>query len=242
MGLDKRSIFTRFSPIAYLGMLIVGIVELLKNRHSNHMIKIAASIDPQIPEKSDISEQLSLLAELGREFAASLDINKTLERAIDRITSHLDAEGGALFLLQNENTRLRCEACVGVTDIVGIELASDHGIVGRCVQQNTPEIVVDVSKDKSFDGSIDDQTGHTTKSILCAPLSVNDEKIGAIELINKRGENGLFDQSDLHLLEVLSSSAALAILNARMAADLIEQEKMRRELELAAEIQRNLLP
>ncbi|MBT7954517.1 MAG: GAF domain-containing protein, partial [Rhodospirillaceae bacterium] len=206
------------------------------------MTRSATTAEHIEPEKSVISEQLSLLAELGRDFATSLDIEVTLERAVERITSYVDAEGGALFLLQNENTQLRCEASTGATDITGIELASDHGIVGRCVQTNTGEIVRDVSKDKSFDGSVDDQTGFTTKSILCAPLSVNEEKIGAIELINKRGESGLFDDSDLQLLEVLSSSAALAIVNARMAADLVEQEKMRRELELAAEIQRNLLP
>ncbi len=206
------------------------------------MNRSAVTIETEKPEESVISEQLSLLAELGRDFATSLDIALTLERAIERITSYVDAEGGALFLLQNENTQLRCEACVGATDITGIELASDHGIVGRCVQTNTGNIVKDVSKDESFDGSVDDQTGFTTKSILCAPLSVNEEKIGAIELINKRGDSGLFDEADLQLLEVLSSSAALAITNARMAADLVEQEKMRRELELAAEIQRNLLP
>ncbi|MBT5941299.1 MAG: SpoIIE family protein phosphatase [Rhodospirillaceae bacterium] len=206
------------------------------------MTNRATTAQPEILEKSDISEQLSLLSELGREFAASLDINTTLERAIERITDHLEAEGGALFLLQNENTQLRCEACVGETDITGIEIASDQGIVGRCVEQNTGEIVKDVSHDTDFNQSVDEQTGHTTKSILVAPLTVNDEKIGAIELINKKGKNGLFDDTDLHLLEVLSNSAALAILNARMAADLVEQEKLQRELELAAEIQRNLLP
>ena len=40
----------------------------------------------------------------------------------------------------------------------------------------------------------------------------------------------------------LSASAALAILNARMAEALVEQERIARELELAAEIQRSLLP
>jgi phosphoserine phosphatase RsbU/P len=206
------------------------------------MTNSPAPSDSHISEKNYISEQLSLLAELSRDFAASLDISATLLHAVDRITKYLGAEGGALFLLQNENTQLRCEACVGETEITGIELSSDHGIVGRCVQQNIGEIVKDVSKDPNFDGSVDEQTGHVTKSILCAPLSVNDEKIGAIELINKKGGSGLFDEADLYLLEVLSSSAALAILNARMAADLVEQEKLRRELELAAEIQRNLLP
>jgi sigma-B regulation protein RsbU (phosphoserine phosphatase) len=41
---------------------------------------------------------------------------------------------------------------------------------------------------------------------------------------------------------VLASSAALAIANARMAVAAVEHERVHRELELAAEIQRNLLP
>ena len=39
-------------------------------------------------------------------------------------------------------------------------------------------------------------------------------------------------------LRVRSSSAALAVINARMAKALVEQERVKRELELAAEIQR----
>ena len=186
-----------------------------------------------------IDESLRLLADLGRDFAASLDIDQTLLKAINKITEYMDAEGGALFLLVDDGERLRCEACVGATEI---ELANDYGIVGRSVQEGKGEIVRDVSQDPSFDGSVDEQTGFTTRSILCAPLSISEEKIGAIELINKRGGDGLFDKSDLHLLENLASSAALAIHNARMAQELVEQEKLQRELELAAEIQRNLLP
>jgi len=40
----------------------------------------------------------------------------------------------------------------------------------------------------------------------------------------------------------MAASAGLAILNAHMAQALVEQERVRRELELAAEIQRSLLP
>lgn len=189
-----------------------------------------------------IADSLQLLADLGRDFAASLDIHHTLSKAVEKITDYLNAEGGALFLLVDKGQLLRCEACVGATEITGIELANDHGIVGRSVQEDKGEIVRDVSKDPSFDGSVDEKTGFTTRSILCAPLSVSGEKLGAIELINKRGGDGLFDESDLQLLEILASSAALAIHNARMAKELVEQEKLQRELELAAEIQRNLLP
>ena len=189
-----------------------------------------------------ISDHLELLADMGQDFAASLDIEKTLMRAIDRITRHVGAAGGALFLLDEAGETLRCQASVGATEITGLTLKSDEGIVGRCVQENAGEIVRDVAADPNFQKSVDEQTGFTTLSILCAPMSVKDQRIGAIELVNKLGGDGLFAESDLHLLQSLSASAALAILNARMAKALVEQERVRRELELAAEIQRSLLP
>ena len=189
-----------------------------------------------------LAESLELLADMGRDFARSLDIEVTLQSALTRITEYLGAEGGALFLLEDDETTLNCQCCVGAANITGLTLRSDHGIIGRCVQNNAGDIVRDVASDPSFDGSVDTKTGFTTRSILCAPLSVKAERIGAIELINKHGGDGLFDDSDLTLLQVLCSSAALAILNARMASELVEQEKTKRELELAAEIQRSLLP
>ena len=189
-----------------------------------------------------ISDHLELLADMGQDFAATLDIEKTLVRAIERITRHVGAAGGALFLLEEAGETLRCQASVGATEITGLTLKSDEGIVGRCVQENAGEIVRDVAADPGFQKSVDDWTGFTTRSILCAPMSVKHQRIGAIELINKLGGDGMFADSDLYLLQSLSASAALAILNARMAKDLVEQERMRRELELAAEIQRSLLP
>jgi len=188
------------------------------------------------------SSALDLLADLSAGFAAGADLEHTLNDAVRRITEYLDADGGALFLLEEEGKTLRCHACIGSTEITGISLPSDRGIVGRCVQTNRGEIVRDVSQDPGFYQTVDEQTGYTTRSILCAPLSVRDEQLGAIELVNKRSTDGLFDATDLMLLETLAASAALAILNTRMAARLVDQERLQRELELAAEIQRNLLP
>ena len=73
-------------------------------------------------------------------------------------------------------------------------------------------------------------------------MSFSDQRIGAVEVINRRGGDGFFAQEDVYPLQVLASSAALAIANNRMAASLVDAERARRELELAAEIQRNLLP
>lgn len=200
-----------------------------------------SSAKPEMTAES-MNNQLDLLADLGRDFATTGDIEKTLYSAVERITNYLNAAGGALFLLNEAGDQLRCHACLGATDITGLELPADKGIVGRCVQSDLGEIVRDVSKDPNFHAAVDEETGFTTKSILCAPMSIKGEKIGAIELINKKGKDGLFSPADLQVLEVLATSAGLAILNARMAEALVEQERVRHELELAAEIQRSLLP
>ena len=190
----------------------------------------------------EIAEPLALLADLGADFAQSNDIGHTIDLALERITEYLEAEGGALFMLDDARTTLTCEASYGVTSITGISLKSDHGIVGRSVTRNTGEIIADVSKDPDFYGAVDEKTGHVTRSILCAPMAVRGQTLGAIELINKRSGNHLFKPQDLQILQTLSAAAALAIINARMAAELVEQERVKRELELAAEIQRSLLP
>jgi len=193
-------------------------------------------------EDERISGHLELLSSMGQDFATTLDIDETLRHGLKRITDYVGAEGGALFLLDESGKKLTCTASNGPIDLDGLTLGNDEGIVGRVVQLDVGEIVRDVSTDANFQNSVDDQTGFTTRSILCAPMSVKEERIGAIELVNKRSGDGLFDDHDLHLLRSLSSSAALSIKNARMAEALVEQERVRRELELAAEIQRSLLP
>ena len=66
--------------------------------------------------------------------------------------------------------------------------------------------------------------------------------LGALEVINKRSGDGLFGDSDRQLLQALAGMVSLAISNAQMTEALVEQERIRRELELAREIQRGLLP
>lgn len=204
-------------------------------------LEVPSGRDLGVPP-ADVHSHLELLAEMGRSFASNGDLNEALYKAVEQITESVDAEGGALFLIDDSGAYLDCLACVGPTEITGLRLKHDQGIVGNSVETNEGRIVRDVSKDPNFHQGVDEQTGHTTKSILCAPMSVKGDRIGAIELINKRTNDGLFDNNDLNLLQALASSAALAILNARMAEALVEQERVKRELELAAEIQRSLLP
>ncbi len=110
------------------------------------------------------SDHLELLADMGEDFASSLDIEKTIAKALNRIIAHLDAEGGALFLLDDAGETLRCHASVGKTEITGLTLKSDEGIVGRSVQSNTGEIVrdADIRESRRRNGpGVGSVRGHT---------------------------------------------------------------------------------
>lgn len=190
----------------------------------------------------DVADYLELLAVMSQDFAMSLDIDATLKTALGRIMDYLDAEGASIFLLESDDTELVCRVCVGEVDITGIRLGAGDGIVGRAVKENASQMVRDVRHDPNFASTVDEQSGFVTRSLLCAPLRVKEQPMGAIELVNKTTGDGLFNNTDRYVLQALAASASLAIKNAQMAADLLRQERLRREIELASEIQRGLLP
>ena len=189
-----------------------------------------------------LDDQLALLAEVVQSFASSLDVDETLHNAIEKFIQYLSAEAASIFLLSEDKSELVCRACAGPVDITGLRLPATAGIVGKTVMTRSSQFVRDVRLDPAFAQNVDKDTGFETRSILCAPLMVQENCIGALELINKKIDDGLFDKRDENILVALASTAALAIHNARMANRLIIQERMQKELELAREIQEGLLP
>ncbi len=193
-------------------------------------------------DSGTINGAFALLAEMTQDFSDALELEPALHRALSLIVAHLDAEAGSLWLQSEEGEELVCNASVGSAPILGMRVSLHQGILGRSVCENIAQLVLDVDADPNFNVSVDQRSGFETRSLLCAPMSFSDHVLGAIEVINKRGGDGRFQPEDIHPLKLLASSAALAIANARMAASQVDHERVRRELELAAEIQQNLLP
>jgi sigma-B regulation protein RsbU (phosphoserine phosphatase) len=191
-------------------------------------------------------DYVELLAGVMDEFARSSDLNASLNAALVRITEAMDAESAALFLLEGEigdaHARLVCHASVGPDPVTGLSLPASAGIVGRAVSSGTTQLVEDARKDPDFVPPPRFGSKYEIRSLMCAPLAVRGEKLGAVEVINRRGGRGLFDARDREALEALAAAAAFAISNTRLAQSLMSQARMKRELELAATVQRNLLP
>lgn len=203
---------------------------------------MSATLPPPLDVRGALpADFLPILAEVSQQLAVSVDLQRTLRESVGYITSYLQAEAAAVFMLDPGGGTLECRACVGPVDIQGLRIPADQGIVGRTVAQNACQMVRDAHADPDFSGKVDDETGFVTRSVLCAPLATAQGVIGAIEVINKR-DGGLFDESDRDALRLLAAPTALALNIARMATDLVEQNRIKRELGMARRLQRSLLP
>jgi sigma-B regulation protein RsbU (phosphoserine phosphatase) len=187
------------------------------------------------------SRVLGLLADLSQGLAVSIDIEETLSQAVNRIADCMLAEAASVFLVDAPAQQLVCRACAGPVDVVGLRLPLNAGIVGRTLATNQAQMVRDAQRDPDFAGKVDAGTGFRTHSVLCAPLSTARGTIGVIEVLNKR-DGGLFDAAERDMLRVLAAPTALAISNAALVAEMVDQTRIRRELQLARQMQRSLLP
>lgn len=214
----------------------------------------AVAVAPSGSPDMTFADHLALVAEMTRGFAGSGDFEAMVRDGLGWVTTHMRAEASSLFLLEPRADGgppdIVCHACVGPVDITGLRLPWGKGIVGRCIDRDAPQMVRDVAADPDYGGAqVEEEHGFVTRSILVAPLTVGEERLGAVEIINKLPGDGdpdhraaLFSDQDRELLVAVTGAAALAISNMRLAARLVEQERLKRELELAAEIQRGLLP
>ena len=201
----------------------------------------AEDLSGETTNSQSAADDLHFAAALSQSFAATENVDATVRQALGNVMELLQVEAGALFLLDESGENLICRASVGPKNIEGLSVPHGSGVVGRSVAHDRIEIVENAYEDKSFFKQADATSGFVTRSILCAPMRVGMHRIGAVEVLNK--QNGKpFDGKDENMLQVMGNAAALAISNARLADQLVEQERIKRELELASEIQRSLLP
>ncbi|MBI5409371.1 MAG: sensor domain-containing diguanylate cyclase [Nitrospirae bacterium] len=84
------------------------------------------------------------------------------------------------------------------------------GIAGWTLAKGVPMVVRSAAKDKRYNSRVDGAPGLKIKSLMCAPLRVNDRTVGVLRLINKKSGEPFADE-DLKLLANLSCCAGLAV-------------------------------
>ena len=203
---------------------------------------------PDPSKEKEVSQEnidLQIINKMNQEFAMSLDLDETLNTALKLIIKRLNAQAANIFLINNKTKKFECIASQNQNHLDEYQLDLKDGVMGKAVEQKKCIRVGDVRKDvreiAEFYFDLDNKTNFTTFSVLCSPLIAANDCIGVIHCLNKKTDDKLFKEDDRELLELLSTPAALAIRNAKMALEMVEQNKMQKEVQIVGEIQKSLL-
>jgi signal transduction histidine kinase len=180
------------------------------------------------------NRDLALLNRAGQTLTATLDPKEVIERMLSAVTETIGSQAGSVWLWdEKEPDWLVCQAAFDSGQdytLLNHRLEPGQGIAGWVAQNATSAIAGRASSDPRFTTEVDQEIGFETTSLLAVPLQVRNRVIGVLEVVNKL--EGEFDTDDLSVVETLAASAATALDNARLVAQLREQT---RELQIRNE-------
>ncbi|MGH8047257.1 MAG: GAF domain-containing protein, partial [Chthoniobacterales bacterium] len=171
------------------------------------------------------------------------DFEELLRAVLEVARRVVQAEAASLFLRGESGDHLDlviASMTEGEFSQPKIRVESGQGIAGWVFEHGQSQLIPDAYADPRFFAGADKATGFRTRSILCAPLNWNGEIIGVLQVLNPRGKEA-FDGDDLEGFEAYSNLIATAIEKLRAIERMREQERVERDVTIAAEIQNELL-
>jgi sigma-B regulation protein RsbU (phosphoserine phosphatase) len=187
----------------------------------------------------DKLQQLSTLHTISAELTSTLDLEAVLTACLQHVQAIFASETASILLVEGDELVFRVASGARAAEARRIRVPFGKGIAGWVVEHRLGAIANDVRRDPRFYPNVDRHTGHLTRSLMAAPLIVNERAIGAVEVSNKPDE---YTAADLNLLSTIAASAAIAIENARLYQVAVEKGRLEREMQVAREVQASLMP
>jgi serine phosphatase RsbU (regulator of sigma subunit) len=209
--------------------------------------------DVTTTSSSDTSERLDLASVLKSTQAMSSEIvlANLLEKLLNITMENAGAQRGFLVLESSGQLLVEAEMSVERQDITvrqSTSLESSHALSRSIVNYVARTLEPVVLDDAAHEGKFANTPyilKIRPKSILCMPLTAKDKLAGVLYLENNLA-TGVFTAGHLEALKVLSSQAVISLENARLYDRLADYsrslEKIIAALNLAQEVQQNLLP
>jgi len=155
-----------------------------------------------------------------------------LEDLLDYISREikelLGTEGALVILADEERGELFYKAAAyddSTTQrrVKEIRFPADKSVAGKVIRTGEAIIVPDTSREPSFFPGVDEILGYHTRNLMEVPLRSGDRIIGALCVRNKK--EGVFEESDMELLNMVAGTVALSIENGRFSEEIINAYK-----------------
>ena len=192
-------------------------------------------------------DKLRLLLDITKTISQSLNLQEVLNLVMDTLDSLIPYDAAGIFVLHcvdkelvqegEEPCELQAEAIRGydLNELSDLHLKLGEGFIGHVAQSGKPIISHDVREDSIYINAREE-----TRSEMVAPIISNDEVIGVFDL--ESDELNAYSDDDLEVLMMLASQVAIIIEKVMLHEQLIEKKRLEGQLEVARQVQLELLP
>ena len=187
-------------------------------------------------------KELNFLTSVARALTVHATEEETARKLLGRIVRLLGVTRASI-LIAREDGRLVVVAAEGLAHNVPVgTVVPEGGVADRVYRSGETVLIEDIDR---IEGE-DDQSfllhhDARTRSFLSVPILSGGVPIGVINVTDRIGAKP-FRSEDKKLIAAIASQAGIAFANVRLLAEARRNESIRKELELAARIQRSLLP
>ena len=227
------------TPLSTISNTIIGIKDILRKPGQPAPGTPGRPVD--LAGIQDEQRTLRILNEVSQALIYHMPLERLLDHIMDLITQNVPMDRGALLLKEGNPpeprprvVRIRGDSPENQT------IQVSRSIINTALEKNSSILISDVLTDAMFKSQASVIQSRIS-SAMCVPLWDNKDIIGLV-YADRGASAERFTESDLRLLTLLANVAAVKIENARLFDAEIEKKRMERELSLAAQIQRNLLP
>ena len=208
-----------------------------------HNDNLVANLQDYSERMTRMLNEMGTLHEITHALESSDNLDTLLKYIMQKSHSIMNAESASLMLVIEETNELEFKIVLGpkATKVKPFRLPIGKGISGWVAETGKPVLIPDCYSDPRFDPSFDKRSGYYTRTMLTVPMIYKSKTLGVMSVIN-RMDGKPFDENDQILFTIFASQAALSIENARLLHAAIEKERLDKELQVASEIQRLLIP
>jgi sigma-B regulation protein RsbU (phosphoserine phosphatase) len=221
-------------------------------------------------ELKDLTEKLleryseiTLIYEISEALSAVLDPATVCRVIIDQVVGVVGVEKASIMLYNEKSNYLYIAASYGLElteeERRQIRVTPGEGVSGQ-VFATGDHILIENTEDTMFPDLPHSDRGYKKKSFLSVPMKkeykkksflsvpivfnpVKTEKkvMGVINMTDKKSSD-MFTSVDLRLLTAIASQAAMSLYNIQLIEEVKDAERVKREMEIAQQIQMGLLP
>jgi sigma-B regulation protein RsbU (phosphoserine phosphatase) len=194
-----------------------------------------------------VTDKLRLLLDITKKISRSLDLQEVLNLVMDTLGSVIHYDAAGIYILKGGTRNPKAtpsQTCVfhtetvrgyDIDDLVDLRLKMGEGIIGHVAITGEPVISPDARTDPRYVNAREE-----TRSEMVAPIISNDEVIGVFDL--ESDKLNAYTPDDLQVLLLLASQVAIIIEKVMLHEQLIEKKRIEGQLEVARQVQLELLP